>query len=135
MTTPWNHPRSELIEIGANLARKGYDITSVARHMVLRHFTGRDYKRAERHLAAAIAHRFYLVYAGRTERQQQIADMADALRAEGWKPLFDDGDERCFWRHVSTGLSVNCNGGFFYNYAAATRAAYESPTRALLQET
>lgn len=132
--TAWNRPRQELIEIGANLAHKGYNIASIAQHLTLRHFTGRDYKRAERCLAAAIAHRFYLVHAGRTEQQQQIADMADALRAEGWKPIFDTNNDRCFWQHQSTGMAVNCNGGFFHNYAAATIAAYEGALRAILNE-
>jgi hypothetical protein len=135
MTTAWNHPRSELIEIGVNLARKGYNITDVAEHLVLRHFTGRSYRDAEKRLAGAIAREFWMRHAGRTERQQEIADMADALRAEGWKPLFDTDADRCFWLHQSTGMTVNCNGGFFYNYAAATRAAFESALRALLKET
>jgi len=134
-STAWNHPRAALVEIGVNLARKGYNIASVAEHLVLRHFTGRDYRSAEKRLAGAIAHEFWMRHAGRTERQQEIADMADALRAEGWKVLFDVDDERCFWLHQSTRLSVNCNGGFFYNYAAATRSAYESALRALLKET
>jgi len=136
----WTHPRTELIEIGVNLARRGYDIAGIAEHITLRHFTGRNYKSAERHLAGAIAHRFYVRHAGRTERQEEIANMAAQLYAEGWQPLFDEGhdngnaNERCFWLHKSTHLSVNSNGGFFHGYAAATRAAYESHVRALLAD-
>jgi len=130
----WTHPRAELIQTGVELARRGYNIMSIAEHMVTRHFNGRNAKSAERHLAAAIARQFYLQHAGRTERQEEIANMADLLRREGWKPLFDDDDERCFWFHKPTSMSVNCNGGFFYNYAAATRAAFDSVVRALLQE-
>jgi hypothetical protein len=133
-TSKWTHPRHELIAIGVRLARQGYHITSIAEHLVLRHFTGRDRKRAEKHLAGAIARQFWMKHAGRTERQEEIADMAATLHAEGWKPIFDGDDERCFWLHKPTGLSVNCNGDFFYNYAAATRATYESATRAILRE-
>lgn len=133
-TSAWNHPRQDLIRIGVALALKGYDIMSVADHMTIRHFEGQNLSEAKKNLAGAIARQFYMQHGGRTERQQEISAMATQLYAEGWKPTFDRDNERCFWYHVNTGLSVNSNGGFFYNYAAATRAAFESATRAILRE-
>ena len=132
MTKKWTRSRSELIDIGAHLAHRGYSIRSVAAEMVRKHFLGRDDKSAERRLARAISERFWTRYYGRTEQQQTIADMANALYAEGWKPLFADDCEQCFWIHEATHNMVNCNGGYFRTYAAGTRAAYESATRALL---
>ena len=136
MTTCWTTPRKELIARGVALARKGYNIMSIADNMTIRYFSGRNHKSAKKHLAGAIARQFWIDHCGRTERQEEIADMAGALRAEGWSPLFDNNNnnERCFWIHTNTRLSVNCNGGYFHNYATATRAAYESPLRAILKE-
>ena len=128
----WGRSRAELIEIGVDLARRGYSARAVAGAMVMQHFEGTDHRGASRRLERAIITRFWQRYAGRTARQQSVDEMASALYEERWKPLFAEDDERCFWVHEPSGMSVNCNGGFFYCYAAATKRAYESATRATL---
>lgn len=133
MAATWTRPRNELIDVGVDLVRRGYEPRHVAETMVQMHFRGANPRAARRRLAAAIADRFYRVYAGRTERQAAVDGMAAALRAEGWRPLFDEDGERCFWQHAPTGAGVNSNGGFFYCFEAATRAAYGSAVRALLR--
>jgi hypothetical protein len=126
----WTRSRAELIDIAAHLCHRGYTIPSVAESMAERHFTGKDRSGAARRLQPAIAAAFWRLYGGLTEKQVSIADKAAQLSKEGWAPLYDDRGG-CLWRHRS-GTTVNCNGGFFPSYQAATQAAYESQTRALL---
>jgi hypothetical protein len=127
----WTRSRAELIDIAAHLCHRGYTIPSVAETMAERHFTGKDRSGAARRLQPAIAAAFWRLYGGLTEKQATISDKATQLSREGWSPLFDQRDKGCFWRHHS-GITVNCNGGFFPSYQAATLAAYESQTRAAL---
>jgi len=127
----WTRPRQELIHIGANLCYRGWGLSGIARGMVERHFSGSGTRQAERRLRRDIAAAFWTIYGGQTQKQRELSDMALVLRREGWQPLFDDRGQGCFWRHES-GCTVNCNGGFFHSYQAATKAAYESQTRAML---
>ena len=51
-----------------------------------------------------------------------------------WVASFDHDLVRCLWRHEPSGMTVNCNGGYWHCYEEATSRAYESQTRAVLQE-
>jgi len=130
VASKWTRPRAELIDIAANLCHRGYTIPSLAETMVERHFLGKDRNAAAKRLRPAIAAAFWRLYGGLTDKQVSIADKAAQLSKEGWAPLYDDHGA-CFWRHQS-GITVNSNGGFFPSYQAATLAAYESQTRAML---
>lgn len=129
--TKWTRPRSELIDIGANLCYRGWGIAGIARGMVEQHFRGSGTRQAIRRLSHDIASAFWTIYGGQTEKQHELSDMALTLRREGWQPLFDDCARGCFWRHES-GATVNAQGGFFPSFERATQVAYESQTRALL---
>lgn len=94
--------------------------------MVERHFRGNNAKTATARLQRSIIQRFYQKYKGLTKYQVTIDRMARRLRAEGWRPLFDEG--RCLWIHAS-GVTVNCAGGYFRSYQEATTITYESQTR------
>lgn len=134
MAAKWTKPRDELINIGVNLARTGYEPPHIAESMVMYHFQGTDTQGAKRRLSRAISIRFWKRYGARTEKQETLDTMVRTLHAEGWVPMFADDLKRCFWRHETTGQSVNSNGGYFYCYEAATRRAYESQTRRYLLE-
>lgn len=73
------------------------------------------------------------MYGCRTEQQESVDRMADTLRREGWRLLFDLDDIRCYWRHES-GLSVNNAGGYFRCAEEATWRAYKSQVRTILMQ-
>jgi hypothetical protein len=134
MERKWTRPRQELIDIGANLCYRGWSVPGIAEGMVERHFQGIGRRQAARRLGHDIAAAFWRSYGGLTEKQQQVSVMAELLRKDGWAPLFDEYGQGCFWRHES-GVTVNSQGGFFPCFERATKAAYESQTRAMLLRT
>ena len=98
--------------------------------MTRSHYLGVSPSRAQVLLERDVAEVFFTQHLGRTEAQQEIAEMAKALRLEGWAFVPAIGRKRGgFWRHRETGVDVNQSGGSFSSYAEATRRTYKSATR------
>ncbi len=123
----WDKDRSELAVMGAKLARLGYKPRHIARNFADQHYFGRSRPKAAAKLAPLIIEAWYKLNGAMTKEQEKSHKMGGILRAEGWRPIFDD-EGRCFWWHESN-VSVNNGGGGFRNYEEATLVCFNSPVR------
>jgi hypothetical protein len=130
----WDKSRAKLIDIAVTITRRGYDIAHVTQGIASRHYHGKSPAHATVLLARDARRVYWQRHASRTEAQErelcQIEEMATVLREEGWRLL--EIPSGCIWHHAPTSNEVNRNGGVFEIYGAATRATFESATRATL---
>jgi hypothetical protein len=127
----WKKDRRELAQIAAELCRRGYQAEHLAQSLANSHYLGKDRSLAGKLLRPLIIKEWYKLNGGLTEDQEQANDMARQLKAEGWKPIFDE-QGRCFWYHQALEISVNNQGGGFPNFHIATLNTYNSATREMI---
>jgi len=128
----WNIPLTERLDIGVNLARRGYPPAGIAANIADRHYMGRGRPQAAAHLTKQIFSAWYAANGGQTEAQEEIGRKANTLKREGWRPIFDDRG-RCFFIH-SSGVTVNRQGGSFTDFNQAVEYTFNSATREVLTD-
>lgn len=136
MTNNWDIPREEVVEIVIALLRRGYDIIYVVDYVTQEHYRGKSKAIARGILIRDALAAFYDRHGGLTEarerKHEQLSQMAETLRAEGWKLLSHAGG--WLWRHTEAHVDVNNSGGLWKSFAEATERTFNSQTRQWLKD-
>jgi hypothetical protein len=134
MSGNWSIPRDDVINAVIAGYRRGWSdsLDEAIDNMIRWHYRGKSARHARVHLTRDVLEQYYLRFAGRTIAQQEIADMANTLIAEGWRLV--DNETGYLWVHEPTHKIPSRNGGTFQTYADATRFVFYSQTRLRVRE-
>ena len=131
--TMWKVDRKTLLNVATDMVlNRNYQAEHLSNSMADWHYRGKSKPRA-----AAIFYRDLkklwgqLRYKQLTQQIAKVNQMADELKAEGWRFLPSaDGNSGGCWYHDQAG-SVNSQGAGFPSFEAATIATYNSAVRQL----
>jgi hypothetical protein len=133
MSDTWRIDRQDVIEAAVACYRRGWSdsLEDACAAMLRYHYIGISPNHAKPHLIRDAYDLLFSKYQGRTQKQQKISDMAQTLKTEGWRTIYNHLG--WLWIHKRTHITPSPNGGTFSTFAQATEFVYHSETRQIVR--